>query len=95
MSIESSNSVGQMRAISAIDTRMVRHTAGDRSQAAGKPSQVSPVQTSEALDPGPVPIDAERVTAIRKAIETGTYPLVPAKVADAIIAAGLLLRNLK
>ena len=39
--------------------------------------------------------DAERVDLVRKAVESGTYPLVPAKVADAIIAAGLLLRSAK
>jgi negative regulator of flagellin synthesis FlgM len=32
---------------------------------------------------------------IRKAVETGTYPILPAKVADAMIAAGLLLRTAK
>ena len=53
------------------------------------------VVASEALDPGAVPVDSERVVQIRKAVETGTYPLVPAKVADAIIAAGMLLRSPK
>ena len=33
--------------------------------------------------------DAERVAQIRKAIEQDRYPLVPAKIADAIIAAKL------
>ncbi|RYY37097.1 MAG: flagellar biosynthesis anti-sigma factor FlgM [Sphingomonadales bacterium] len=33
--------------------------------------------------------DAERVAEIRKAIEDGRYPLVPAKIADALIAAKL------
>ena len=35
------------------------------------------------------PIDADRVAEIRKAIETGTYPLIPTEIADGIIAAGL------
>lgn len=38
------------------------------------------------------PIDHERVAEIRKAVEQGQYPLVPAKVADAMIASGLMLR---
>ncbi len=37
-------------------------------------------------------VDAERVTAIRKAVEDGSYPIVPARIADAMIAAGYLLR---
>jgi negative regulator of flagellin synthesis FlgM len=41
------------------------------------------------------PIDGERVKLIRKAIEQGTYPIVPAKIADAMIAAGILLRTPK
>lgn len=33
--------------------------------------------------------DGERVAAVRKAIEEGRYPLVPARIADAMIAAKL------
>lgn len=94
MPIEPSQNVGQARPVGALDARIVRQVGGERPQpAAAKPVQTSPVQTSEALDPGPIPVDAERVDVIRKAVENGTYPVVPAKIADAIIAAGLLLRN--
>ena len=41
---------------------------------------------------GSVPVDADRVTEIRRAIEDGRYPVVPTRIADAMIAAGLLLR---
>ena len=58
-------------------------------------STAAEVSASDALDPGAPPIDAERVSMIRKAVESGTYPIVPARVADAIIAAGLLLRTSK
>ena len=34
-------------------------------------------------------VDHDRVTEIRKAIETNSYPLIPTEIADAIIAAGL------
>jgi negative regulator of flagellin synthesis FlgM len=52
------------------------------------------VEKSSALDAGQAaPVDAERVQVIRHAIETGTYPVVPAKIADAMIAAGMLLRT--
>tara|TARA_E500000305_G_C3909232_1_gene182543 strand:+ start:135 stop:410 length:276 start_codon:yes stop_codon:yes gene_type:complete len=53
------------------------------------------VSLGKGLDAGVSPIDHERVEQIRQAIETGTYPLVPAKIADAMIAAGIMLRNSK
>ena len=37
------------------------------------------------------PVSAERVAEIRAAIKRGDYPLVPAQIADAMIAAPLLL----
>jgi negative regulator of flagellin synthesis FlgM len=52
------------------------------------------VEKSSALDAGQAaPVDAERVKDIRHAIETGKYPIIPAKIADAMIAAGMLLRT--
>ena len=33
------------------------------------------------------PVDAERVAEIRKALQDGSYPLVPTRIADAMIAA--------
>ncbi|MGV3511335.1 MAG: flagellar biosynthesis anti-sigma factor FlgM [Novosphingobium sp.] len=52
------------------------------------------IERSSALDAGQAaPVDAERVKVIRHAIETGTYPVVPTKIADAMIAAGMLLRT--
>lgn len=56
------------------------------------PGRVTATAVNLSLDPGAPPVDAERVAQIRKAIEQGTYPLVPAKVADAMIAAGELLK---
>lgn len=38
------------------------------------------------------PVDTDRVQEIRKAIEEGRYPVIPTQVADAMIAAGYLLR---
>jgi negative regulator of flagellin synthesis FlgM len=51
------------------------------------------VQTSRALDAGAPPIDIDRVAEIRKAVENGTYPILPARIADAMIAAGMMLRS--
>lgn len=64
---------------------------------------VRPVRsaTAEAGAPGlslatagaSAPVDADRVAEIRKAIEDDRYPVIPTRVADAMIAAGLLLRT--
>ena len=68
-------------------------------KAPGKPApQAGPEPTlvSTALNAGLTPpVDAERVALIRSAIAHGTYPVLPAKIADAMIAAGLLLRTPK
>lgn len=91
MPIEPTQNVGAVRAVGALDSRLVRRYAGERANTQSAPM----VATSDALDPGPIPVDNERVAQVRKAVESGTYPLLPTKVADAIIAAGLLLRNPK
>lgn len=49
--------------------------------------------TSVASAGAEPPVDHDRVAQIRQAIEQGRYPLVPAKIADAVIAAGYLLRT--
>ena len=73
--------------------------AGASLKAAGAPvshASAQPEVTVEALAPAQsAPVDTDRVALIRKAIAEGSYPIVPAKIADAIIAAGLLLRTPK
>ena len=59
------------------------------------PAAAPKVETSEAVKAGAAPVDQERVNTIRHAVETGTYPVFPAKIADAMIAAGMLLRSPK
>lgn len=83
--------VGPARALRAIDARIARAPAA-RTQAEAPVPAGPPVATGGALDPGEPPVDAERVDLIRKAVADGAYPVVPAEIADAIIAAGLLLR---
>ena len=56
----------------------------------GEPRGTVAVSARNAGDAAP--IDAERVKQIRKAIEDGNYPITPVQIADAMIAAGLLLR---
>lgn len=49
------------------------------------------VATSDGVDIAVSPVDLDRVEQIRDALRDGSYPIVPAKIADAMIAAKLLL----
>ncbi|KPF52279.1 negative regulator of flagellin synthesis FlgM [Novosphingobium capsulatum] len=51
------------------------------------------VATSDATRAGEVPVSSDRVAQIRRAIAEGHYPVIPARIADAMIAAGMLLRT--
>lgn len=93
MPIESTPAIGPARSVEKLDARVVRLAAGERPVSEPIKSQGPVSSTAEVLDAGPVPIDTDRVEVIRKAVETGTYPIVPAKIADAVIAAGMLLRK--
>ena len=89
--------IGPTSPIRAADPRLAQATS-NAAQASGNKSAAprtadKPVVTAEALSSSEAPVDAERVSMIRRAIEQGTYPVVPARIADAVIAAGLLLRN--
>ena len=99
MPIESSQPIGPSvsaaRPVAAIDARIVQQASGERPKGATQTAAAPIVATSEALDPGSAPVNTDRVSQVRRAIETGTYPLLPTRVADAIIAAGLLLRSPK
>lgn len=93
--------LGPTRPVAPIESWTVR-ASGGRGEPAAKaaanaasPAASATVVRSDALDPGAPPVDLERVRMIRKAVESGTYPVVPAKIADAIIAAGILLRTAK
>ena len=64
--------------------------AASSQKAASDPrSAQAPISTSVSNAGSSAPIDQERVKEIRKALETGKYPLVPAQIADALIAAEL------
>ncbi len=49
------------------------------------------VDAAPSTDLRTAPVDTDRVREIRAAIESGNYPLMPAQIADAMIAAPLLL----
>lgn len=51
------------------------------------------VQTSLSTTAGSVPVDQTRVQQIRDAVNKGDYPLIPTKIGDAMIAAGMMLRK--
>ena len=92
--IDIGREIGPARALAAIDSRLARKPGSDGQGPEKARARVEQaVVRSEALDAGAAPVDAERVQQIRKAVENGTYPVVPAKIADAIIAAGILLRS--
>lgn len=97
--------VGAPRAIGAVSAEIARKSGVDIKPAAVAASASATtattagtaakptVATSAALDPGEAPINTDRVAQIRQAVESGEYPLVPARIADAMIAAGMFLRS--
>jgi negative regulator of flagellin synthesis FlgM len=78
-------------------TGAIRPQAGHADAASQRPMQAAPVEdgvaveTSADLLGATPPIDRARVDEIRQALEDGTYPVVPTKIADAMIAARLML----
>jgi|KBSSwiStaDraftv2_1062776.scaffolds.fasta_scaffold511924_2 negative regulator of flagellin synthesis FlgM len=90
--------VGAPRAIDAVSAQPARPRTGAAPASAvpvqAKAQASAPaVQTSTAA--GEAPVDTDRVEVIRKAVESGTYPVIPTRIADAMIAAGVLLRTAK
>ena len=51
------------------------------------------VETGSRVSAGAAPLDADRVAQIRDALKEGSYPIVPAKITDAVIAARLMLSS--
>lgn len=87
--------LGPTRPVRAVDMRIARQDGGKPNQPAQAGQPAPAVVTSDPLDAGQAPVNVQRVAEIRRAIEKGDYPLVPAKIADAVIAAGILLRYRK
>lgn len=85
------SSVGPARAVASgeraqIEARTRSAAAAPATAAPGISLEVS--ATSDAASP---PVDAERVSQIKAALRDGSYPLVPTKIADAMIAAQVSL----
>lgn len=89
--------IGAARSIASIDSRatselQARAKENAASDTAGAVPAPAVSVLREGIDTGPPPIDTERVAEIRDAIESGTYPILPQKIGDAMVAAGMLLR---
>ncbi|MCX9148144.1 flagellar biosynthesis anti-sigma factor FlgM [Erythrobacter sp. WG] len=82
-------SVGAARAPTASERAQVETRAAAPTAASGTPGISLEVAAASAT-PSP-PVDAERVAAIRAALRDGSYPLVPTRIADAMIAAQVSL----
>jgi negative regulator of flagellin synthesis FlgM len=93
-----------MTDIRPIATPPVRAAATPAAEVAGSRAPAQPAaapaaeRTAPAAETGTVtrlaaaaPVDRARVEAIRKALDSGTYPLKPAMMADAMIAARYLV----
>ncbi|WDA42000.1 flagellar biosynthesis anti-sigma factor FlgM [Erythrobacter sp. BLCC-B19] len=80
------------RALSASDRAQIeaRPRATAAAPSPGTPGGISVEVTGGPETLGP-PIDADRVQQIREALRDGSYPLVPTKIADAMIAAQVSL----
>lgn len=91
----SSFEIGASRPVGAVQLNPVAAAAAQPATApAAAPAQAAPpVETAVASGAGQVPFDQTRVDQIRQAVDTGTFPLIPAKVGDAMIAAGILLQR--
>jgi negative regulator of flagellin synthesis FlgM len=97
----SSFEIGAGRPVGAIQTPPVSPAAttpavASPASAAPEPAATSAlpsVETSLTTSAGSPPVDIDRTTQIRQAVQNGSYPIIPTKIGDAMIAAGVLLRK--
>jgi negative regulator of flagellin synthesis FlgM len=83
--------VGAARAVTAGERAQIEaRTRPAAPASAGAATGVS-LEVSAPLETAAPPVDAERVQAIKNALRDGSYPLVPTKIADAMIAAQVSL----
>ena len=61
--------------------------------ASAQVSSAAQSMVSNSTSAGSPPVDSDRTSAIKAAIKSGTYPILPTKISDAMIAASLILRN--
>lgn len=51
------------------------------------------VEAATSLGESQPPVDSDRVAQIRSALQQGNYPILPTEIADAVIAAKLMLSS--
>jgi negative regulator of flagellin synthesis FlgM len=90
-------SVSAARAVSAGERAQIEARAPASATPATGPAasgislEVSRSEGLGGVEPATPPLDSERVQQIRAALRDGSYPLVPTKIADAMIAAQVSL----
>lgn len=75
---------GLRRGVGPVDAVSASRKVADQAAETQSMSAIAKVRAGDTA-----PIDGDRVAEIRKALENGTYPLIPTEIADGIIAAGL------
>jgi len=93
----SSFEIGPSRPVGAVQPNSVlpanHGPAPTNSASTAAVSDATQVETSLATGAGPVPVDQSRVAEIRQAVQNGSYPVIPARIGDAMIAAGVMLQK--
>jgi negative regulator of flagellin synthesis FlgM len=80
-------SVSGARALTPSDRAQIEARARPSAGGSTGPAPGISVELTGASEAATPPVDTERVTAIRHALRDGSYPLVPTKIVDAMIAA--------
>jgi len=81
--------ISSVRALSESDRARSEQAPASRAEAS-KASAARPgvaIEIGARIDAAQPPVDSDRVAEIRDALRDGTYPLVPTRIADAMIAA--------
>ena len=79
-----------LRALGETDRSMPDLKVASRASADGSTGAAGvKLEIGSAIEPAAPPVDTDRVVEVREALRKGTYPLVPAQIADAMIAAQL------
>jgi negative regulator of flagellin synthesis FlgM len=80
--------ISASRAVATSERAQIETRAGaPRSSGAPASAPGVSVEIGEAASAVSAPVNAERVQEIRAALKDGSYPLVPTKIVDAMIAA--------
>lgn len=83
--------VGASRAVATGDRAQIEARVRPAASGSSGPAPgISLEVTADSAAASP-PVDAERVSQIKAALRDGSYPLVPTKIADAMIAAQVSL----